>query len=1221
MADEIRNTLQDVIREVREILEPVARGIQDAGVRREIMLALGLDGDPAAHPLSIPPAPLESIDAYRSGSPEDADLQAFISVLQDITQVIQALIDFVRSVEATDDNAPPGFIAEEAVSFYLSSITLAYLRLRQPGVYIAAKVLQLVEEQGLRFGGFIDLLFRTGEYFENLWGAAKKLQTPQDAKTVSDVALFVPGAVLAHFIKGDFIYGYDAGTGSASPLGDAASNRTLTLRATGKVKDLTGNTVKSSLLGSFALMPRDHGGPGLLMRFQGDGSVEVPLDRHRIQVIYNDAEGGTFTLSFRGAASTAAIAFDASASALKAALEDLSNIDTVEVAGAGTRTDPWLVEFVNPSGRSVPLLTGDGTGLVDGRLTIEESSNLSLRLTVEAPDLIFYVGEGAHNFPTSTEASVTARVAYKSTPKVPIIWGDVKGIHLRIGSFAVEGNASTEDIGIKADVSNSAFVLATDSADGFLKTILDTVASGGALETTFEFNIGYSKKKGFFVGGGMGLMLAIPLHETLGPIAFNTLIVGIALGERAGKEPGIKLEASLSFGMDLGVLQASVDRIGLAGIVAFDDGDVSLEFKPPNGVGLAIDAGVVRGGGFLNFDFERGEYAGGLEIDISGIVTITALGIITTRMPDGSEGFSLVIIMSVEFGTPIQLGFGFTLIGVGGLLGLNRTMRLELIAEGLRTGAANSILFPRNIVANAARIVSDLRSFFPAQADTFLIGPMVKIGWGTPTLVSVSLGVLIQIPPGNVAILGVLKCTLPDEEAAVLKLQVAFIGALEVDKDRLWFYATLYDSRVLFMTLEGSIGLLVAWGENSNFVLSSGGFHPQFDPPNALPFPIPERLAIVILDYPLARIRVMAYFAVTSNTAQFGARAELFFGFDNVSIEGHLAFDALFRFSPFFFIITISASVSLKVFGAGLFSVRLKGSLEGPTPWRIAGAASVSILFFEISVDFDETWGEAQDTTLPAQDAMPLLVAEVEKVENWTAELPSGTHLLVSLRAIEASTEGLVLHPVGRLRVSQRALPLEIKVDKVGNQRVADANRFRLRVDGGGLEEREDSEEPFAIAQFQEISDSQKLGLPAYQREVSGKILAAEGSQRRVTRLVKRRVRFELIIIDTAFKRFARPFFDLWVNLFNHFLKGASIGMSTLSHKRAVALEPFAERIAVRETPYVVANVRDNRPWNGAASFGSEARAREYMSAQIAANPGLARELHVIPSYEVSEAA
>ena len=46
-------------------------------------------------------------------------------------------------------------------------------------------------------------------------------------------------------------------------------------------------------------------------------------------------------------------------------------------------------------------------------------------------------------------------------------------------------------------------------------------------------------------------------------------------------------------------------------------------------------------------------------------------------MPDGSKGFSLLIIMTADFGPGIQLGFGFTLLAVGGLVGLNRTMNLQ----------------------------------------------------------------------------------------------------------------------------------------------------------------------------------------------------------------------------------------------------------------------------------------------------------------------------------------------------------------------------------------------------------------------------------------------------------------------------------------------------------------------------------------------------------------
>ena len=1124
MSSDTRNDLQQLVGEIREILEPLAQSMGDAAIRREILLALGLDPSQSSQPMNIPPSSLASIDSYQEQAADDVDLQAFISVLADLTQIVQALIDFVQAAAAADSDAPAGFIVEEAVNFYLQAITISYLRVRMPGVYITGKALQLLEEQAIHFGSMVNLFFNIGEYFEELFDEAIDLETEAHAKQFSDVFFFVLGAITATLMKADFVYGYDAGPDSSSPIADAANNRTMTLRLSGKTKDLSDNIVKGALILSMVVIPRDHNGPGLLVRVQGDGSLEVPV-----------------------------------------------------------------------------------------------TDNISFQFATDGPDFLIYMGEGSHSFPASTDASVAVSMIYKSKPKKEIIWGDPNGIHLRIGSSKIEGKAGVNDQSIKGEIKDSAFVLATDSADGFLKTVLDAITSDGKLETKFDFNIGYSKKKGFFIGGGAGLMMSIPLHETLGPLQFNTLTVGMALGEQAGKSPGFKLESSLSFGLDLGVLQASVDRIGLAGLIVFEDGEFTLAFKPPNGVGLAVNAGPVRGGGFLLFDYERGEYAGGLELDIAEIITLTALGLITTKMPDGSEGFSLVAILAIEFGTPIQLGLGFTWIGIGGIFGLNRTMRLEPMAAGIKTGSAERILFPQNIVANAARIISDLRTFFPPQADTFLIGGMLKLGWGTPTLVSLSLGVIIQIPPGTFAILGVLSVILPDEEAALLQLKVGFIGAYEPDKERAWFFATLYDSRVLVMTIEGGMGVLIGWGDNPNFVISVGGFHPQFQPP-PLPFPTPDRLSINILNYPLARIRVMAYFAVTSNTVQFGARAELFFGFDSVRLEGHLGLDVLFQFSPFYFIVQISASISLKVFGVGLFSVRLKGSLEGPTPWRIKGTASVSILFFSIDVDVSETWGEDADTVLPGVAAMPLLRAELQDDSNWQADVPASNNLLVSLRAINGSADGLVLHPLGRLRVSQRKLPLEITIDKIGNQKTTDAKKFFVTVDSADLQKVDDQDEMFALAQYQDVDNSKKLSLPAFQPLAGGLLLSVDGKQTRSSRLVKRNVRYELTTIDNNFKRFTQRFFVFWGALFTHFVHGAAVTKTEVSFHHKTQLQPFDTQIVADQPGFSVASVNNNKPVaDEAMYFRSEALAREYMNQQVAADPNLAQSMHVIPQYEVNE--
>jgi hypothetical protein len=245
--------------------------------------------------------------------------------------------------------------------------------------------------------------------------------------------------------------------------------------------------------------------------------------------------------------------------------------------------------------------------------------------------------------------------------------------------------------------------------------------------------------------------------------------------------------------------------------------------------------------------------------------------------------------------------------------------------------------------------------------------------------------------------------------------------------------------------------------------VSVGGFPPSFKPP-PLPFPSPKRLALSILNEDNARIRAETYFAVTTNTVQFGAGAELYFGFSAFSVEGHLGFDALLRFSPLYFVIDISASVSLKAFGVGCFSIRLHLTLEGPTPWRARGTGSVSLLFFSISADFDVTWGDVLDTLMPAIEVLKLLEDELKKSESWRALLPPGSNLLVSLRHLEDAAETLVLHPLGTLRVSQKSVPLDLTIARVGQQRPSDADRFALNVTDGGLAKAGDASESFAGA-------------------------------------------------------------------------------------------------------------------------------------------------------------
>ncbi len=898
------------------------------------------------------------------------------------------------------------------------------------------------------------------------------------------------------------------------------------------------------------------------------------------------------------------------------------------------RLDLILVEVTAPNTLSPRgLHIGLNNQFNTGELTLPNGDfNITLELGLNAPTgmAITLQPNGKVEFlPPDTSAQISGeiRLGFLTTSGPYILLGQAGGSRLEIKGVGAdtgvrlawntsEGKASG-DFEIAGRLDDGKVLIDASSGDGFLTSIIP----GGAIEGDFDLAMGYATDTGFFIQGSSAIEVKLPLHVDLGPIGFDALTIGAGFSDGA-----ITTSLGADISANLGPLQAVVENMGVQAEFTFPAGggnlgplDLSLGFKPPNGVGLSLDVGVVKGGGYLYFDFDKEEYAGALELVFSGFITIKAVGLVTTQMPDGSDGFSLLIILSAEFGTPFQLGFGFTLNAVGGLLGLNRTMELEHIAVGVRTGAIDSVMFPDDLIANAPKIISDLREFFPPQADTFLIGPMAKLGWGTPSLVTASLGIIIEIPPGNIAILGILKVALPDEDAALIVIQVNFIGALEVDKKRLWFFASLYESRVLFITLEGDMGLLIAWGDDANFVLSVGGFHPSFNPP-PLPFPNPKRIAISILNESWAKIRVSGYFAVTSNTAQFGAKVEVYFGVSAFNIDGHIGFDALFQFSPFYFIISISASLSVKVFGVGLFSVHMSGQLEGTSPWHIEGKGKIKLLFWSIKVPFSHTWGEKKDTTLPSTEALPLLVKELEKSDNWTAEIPSASSLLVTLN--ENLTEAdLILHPVGSLRVHQRAIPLNLDLDKIGNQKVSDARRFSIDVADGDIDKVADTRESFATAQFKELNDSQRLSTPAYEKQDAGIELSVTGNQTLTHSAVKRVVRYEEIVIDNQFLPPIRRFVGVIRAMFNHWLVGNAASRSTLSAHSKKLKSPVEQKIQITGAVYVVANAADNTLFAETAQFSSQTAAQDFLNAQVRQSASLVGEIHVIPQAELKDAA
>ena len=102
-------------------------------------------------------------------------------------------------------------------------------------------------------------------------------------------------------------------------------------------------------------------------------------------------------------------------------------------------------------------------------------------------------------------------------------------------------------------------------------------------------------------------------------------------------------------------------------------------------------------------------------------------------------------------------------------------------------------------------------------------------------------------------------------------------------------------------------------------MLAVGGFNPRFAPPAN--FPTLERITIALASGNNPRLTCEAYFAITSNTMQFGARAELYAAAYGFSVEGDVGFDVLVQLLPFHFIADFQASVQLKRGSRNLFKL------------------------------------------------------------------------------------------------------------------------------------------------------------------------------------------------------------------------------------------------------------------------------------------------------------
>jgi hypothetical protein len=352
---------------------------------------------------------------------------------------------------------------------------------------------------------------------------------------------------------------------------------------------------------------------------------------------------------------------------------------------------------------------------------------------------------------------------------------------------------------------------------------------------------------------------------------------------------------------------------------------------------------------------------------------------------------------------------------------------------------------------------------------------------------------------------------------------------------------------------------------------------------------------------------------------QFGARAELYAEAAGFNVYGFIGYDVLFQFDPFKFIASFEAGLALREGTDTIMGIHLAGQLSGINPWNARGDASITILFLEVSVSFNETWGDSADKIdPPKEDLIARLTAEINDNRNWRAEIPDSNNLHVSIRKMELPPDQLVIHPMGVLTFSERLVPLGLDITKFGNKVPLDAKRFDIKATDPGILTQTVTEE-FAPANFFDKNDNEKLSSPSFDRLTSGFKVTGASSLVMPT-AVNKSVEYELAYLHEKRTRLIRAGeYRMANHAFKASTKASAAAVSTLSHARNRISVNAPDAVAVSPPQYAVANVSDMRLAGPDLVASSYTEASQKYSALIARRPELKEQVQILAHHELNE--
>lgn len=708
---------------------------------------------------------------------------------------------------------------------------------------------------------------------------------------------------------------------------------------------------------------------------------------------------------------------------------------------------------------------------------------------------------GPELFGTAPSITATFGIGWDGAEPI-ILMGKAGGSRLELTKFGLSASLTTApakaegrvDIGGETRDGLRAVITAGDG-DAFLQSLL----GDQAFEVNSGFGITADSDGGIRFEGGAGFQIERQIGLNAGPFRLDSLRLAMSAGGT-----GADAVVAITGGADLNVISFVVDDIGIkASLLPTPEGedgmfgsmDLKVGFKPPTGLGLAIEAaGVISGGGYLSIEPDIGRYAGVGSIKFVKI-GLTAVGIIETQMPDGSDGWSLYISVVVTFPGGLPIFPSVFLSGIGGLLGLNRTVDEDALFDRLLDGALDSIMFPADPIANAPQIIEDTAVIFPAAQGQFLFGALFQLKWSE--FVVGNLGVVVELPsPFRLITLGQMKMGLPQVEPPpdvpkLVSINLDVAGVFDFTEAKVEMVAVLRDSFIgpdpalvpdgPRIQISGGMALKATFAGRPEMILSIGGFHPDYTPPEG--FRTPDRVRASLPVGSIANVSLSGYFAIAPGAIMAGGRLDIYARLAGFTAEGWLGFDAIIFTDPFGFDFRTEFGVAISKGRATILSIDVSARVTGPQPIEVWADATFELLGFDKTIDLHLTTGGGRADRPARVSVAPLVADALAKPD----ALKSG-ETTVPVTLAEGST---ALDPAAALEVSQSVVPLDTEIEIYQGAPIEGAKQFEiseLSFDGQALapDKQSQIEGWFPYNEYFDLTEDEKLARPSFEEMRSG---------------------------------------------------------------------------------------------------------------------------------------